>query len=361
MTIYINRYIMAAHAEISSVLISLGYARHYSLESSGFWLYSKDLSENVCDGLIDDDGTQPSSNHPQGYKFHIGFHDDDVGTVLKAILPILHEHNIDHKIVSTMANKQQLDSNDPGNTQRGKHIAMYVAKITPKVLLQAQEGNDEPLKKRIGKAKLIYQLLDINMGLLIRRGQIQKINFWSAEGLGTDKYVGDSRSGMVGYRLGAFCSDEMYTYNESGTNLIEIEDARNLYKSMAIFQQVTITNDTSPIELHQKEVKELRATLRSRRELVGLRKKLALSDYKIVKRKLETDVLKLVLDILENASEKLEGSTNVMTNTSDYLNVYDYSELEHMKESLKESISHLDRLNGMLENLSESLTKFTKR
>jgi len=347
---------MADDISFYEILEVLKISDHY-YEPSGYWIQFDCTGEHACDGApTDEEGDNirvgegqnfiPSGTHPQGYKLHVGFRTGDAVGVLGAVLPILIRLDIPHKIVSSSNYKEKLDAHP---TQRGKHIAIYAAKITPDMIRDAENGDDRRLKEAIGSVRRLYQLLDMTLHLLIKTKQIRQFkDVWSSTGVGTDKYMDNSHTKMVGYRLGSFCDDYLYAYDED--RLTRYHDARNFYKKIEIFQDITlVASSVRDPEPHQNEISQLRGRLRSKRELFNNVKQY-LVKY-IAKSSTKTSTKKLLQEIIVLIDDENEKVNNSLIQTREYRNIDNIEELNQMKDTLDGRINKMKRMSDTLLNV----------
>ena len=161
--------------------------------------------------------TKVRKNMPeQGWKLHVAATSGNVKDVLSLVLPILHHYDVHHKVINGIECLESINNSEGENkTQIGKCIAIYT--------------------KSKEQAEKLAEEMDIQ---LRGRGFKAPENMqWDKEGSKGDKLVKGSKSGLIGYRYGAFTSSEIMLPDG------EIhEDVRDRYKHPLVVETMNTMN-----------------------------------------------------------------------------------------------------------------------
>lgn len=144
------------------------------------------------------------------------------------------------------------DELDQSNTQRGKHIVIYYGEITPYMLMKAKRDKNRESICKIAEicaeVRKLYFEIDAIMYNLMNKGLVHRGDYFSSDGVGGDKILSGAQSRMIGYRIGAYCTDfivvvkgSLDTYGKKKYNYVKTVDRRDLYKQIEAFTEITLT------------------------------------------------------------------------------------------------------------------------
>ncbi|MBL0349436.1 MAG: hypothetical protein IPP68_03540 [Elusimicrobia bacterium] len=163
----------------------------------------------------------------QGWKFHISLTPDDADRVLDAILPVLWDLNIPHKVADGL---EMLEFLKDYETQAAKGITIYLHQS-----IAAQIYEKFRLNELKGKSVEPYEISAIFLGMLLEKrladagiGEVPGLEFHEL-GTGGDKRFSDRSHGRLGYRYGAFEGREVALPNGE-----IVPDERERYKHSEI-------------------------------------------------------------------------------------------------------------------------------